>query len=799
MAKDNRLSKIISNQDKYEFGLITTAPTDTTKQYINSMRDNNINSSTGFTFGQICEALQGREDYICGVTSNVGDALEYSDRNIGYCLKPNEDAPSNVAIWRSFWNEIGDGVDENIGKYPVILSGYNYDDGFNNDIETLNVHYFKDMSFSGQDDYNNLDICDIKPIDKHSKSFSVASGDTCAIRLSGDITLRIYIRPSDEEANGLDPKYESMGDVIMSDWTHNGEHYQFNSGIFYIVLYDENKNEVKRFSIGTTRGDNEYLNRLFDITLSYTNTSSSVKNIKYFKIIADEIEVYEAYYTYNVYDLMSGNVIRYMERSDIFNFDINFTSNVNISFEGGSTDAEPFTKTNDAIYIIPHKCYEVHLNDEWMRGLQTSLIVPEGSSVTYDGPYISFSNSGIANSGAKMFIDIHGYDTFKLYIKSYGENFFDYVMVSQLDQEIEYNTGNNSTNVKASTYGKSNSGNDISNYTLVTFDNIGGGDHRITVIYRKDSTKDEFSDCGYVVIPEGQEKYSYVRVKGARYNKFWGSDNDTYLSNAHANYSTASLERTNDCLIKATKNSYLYAYQYNIQTGKFIKNTYSYTSTAVCRFMSNYYNIVDRLKSECNKTSFTTPCIGYTKYDSSYKCFHIGGGYMGTYNNSVPMVNCDNIFDINMCSNTMFDGVTGSGLYIAVFYPGRTKDTGHYGSDLTSNTHYGGYQNEKKMVYIVPATTSIVDRTAYIKAYAAQGGQSSQTWGPIINSTSSITLTNVNGDSLQYISLYPAYNNIVIVQNNTSASTPTKTIDVYKYHRTTGEYIGSTRYISFGA
>ena len=66
MAKDNRLSKTISNQDKYEFGLLSTAPSESSKQEINSLNNiSTLGTSDGtFTFDQICEALRGKEDYI---------------------------------------------------------------------------------------------------------------------------------------------------------------------------------------------------------------------------------------------------------------------------------------------------------------------------------------------------------------------------------------------------------------------------------------------------------------------------------------------------------------------------------------------------------------------------------------------------------------------------------------------------------------------------------------------------------------------------------------------------------------
>jgi hypothetical protein len=75
-----------------------------------------------------------------------------------------------------------------------------------------------------------------------------------------------------------------------------------------------------------------------------------------------------------------------------------------------------------------------------------------------------------------MYVDIIGYTDFDLYIRSYAESSWDYVMVSQLDQTIDNNTSySNSTLVKAHTRGNQKSGNTISDYTKVSFTGIDEG------------------------------------------------------------------------------------------------------------------------------------------------------------------------------------------------------------------------------------------------------------------------------------------------------------------------------------
>ena len=138
--------------------------------------------------------------------------------------------------------------------------------------------------------------------------------------------------------------------------------------------------------------------------------------------------------------------------------------------------------------------YVVDLNNQWRES--TSIANPD--SATYEGVYESFSNYNVNNGTATMYIDIDGYTEFKLYIRSYAESSYDYVMVGALDKVPT--TSSNYANTK----GAQNSGTAISNYKLVTFSNIDGAAHRITIIYRKDSSANSGTDRGYVLIPKEQ-------------------------------------------------------------------------------------------------------------------------------------------------------------------------------------------------------------------------------------------------------------------------------------------------------
>ena len=145
--------------------------------------------------------------------------------------------------------------------------------------------------------------------------------------------------------------------------------------------------------------------------------------------------------------------------------------------------------------------YTVNLNSQWEK--TTAVTNPDSS--LYDGVYRSFSNYNVNSGVATMYITLTGCSTFKLYIRSYAESSYDYVMVSQLDKTI---TGSSSysdtTLVKAHTRGNQQSGTALSNYTLVEYTGISSGSHTITIVYRKDGSVNSGDDRGYVLIPKSQ-------------------------------------------------------------------------------------------------------------------------------------------------------------------------------------------------------------------------------------------------------------------------------------------------------
>ena len=149
--------------------------------------------------------------------------------------------------------------------------------------------------------------------------------------------------------------------------------------------------------------------------------------------------------------------------------------------------------------------YVIDLNNQW----QLSDRIPNPDSSLYEGVYESFSNYNVNNGAAIMTITINNLDTFTLYIRSYAETYYDYVMVSQLDKTIDGNTSYLYNEVvKAHTRTTQNSGTDFYSYTPVTYENIGGGEHTITIVYRKDSSGNSYDDRGYILIDKNYKIYS---------------------------------------------------------------------------------------------------------------------------------------------------------------------------------------------------------------------------------------------------------------------------------------------------
>ena len=144
-------------------------------------------------------------------------------------------------------------------------------------------------------------------------------------------------------------------------------------------------------------------------------------------------------------------------------------------------------------YEYSDKYYTINLNDEWRLN---EIINPDKS--LYDGVYESYSNYNVNSSIATMYIDIQGYETFSIYVRSYGESMYDYLIASKIDEDIDYS--NNASNNQGNTRGESSS----TNYKEIKYTGLTPGDHRITIVYTKDHSTHSDSDRGYIYIEKMQ-------------------------------------------------------------------------------------------------------------------------------------------------------------------------------------------------------------------------------------------------------------------------------------------------------
>ena len=179
------------------------------------------------------------------------------------------------------------------------------------------------------------------------------------------------------------------------------------------------------------------------------------------------------------------------------------------SFDGGTTweDVYPIEyKRGQMIEASSTDCASsaiVELNSEWQESTSYGNIA---DIENYDF-YESFSNKGVDNSTAMMFITINGYTSFTFKVRNYSESDFDFVVVNNLDDTTipiwQPNVGSGTASdgyVYYSNQSKSSS----ETWYDVTFDNLDGGEHTITITYGKDYIGSEYDDRGYIAIPKTQ-------------------------------------------------------------------------------------------------------------------------------------------------------------------------------------------------------------------------------------------------------------------------------------------------------
>lgn len=159
----------------------------------------------------------------------------------------------------------------------------------------------------------------------------------------------------------------------------------------------------------------------------------------------------------------------------------------------GKGEARDLERTLTLIQTVAFYTVNLH-NDDW----RLSPDIPNPDPDLYDGVYESYESWNQPNTIDFISIDIEGYNTFSIYVRSNGEGGYDYVSVYALDKlsgsmDVIFNTKN-----------KANAGTDIGSYSLVTFTDIPEGPHTITLEYRKDGSGNSGTDRGYLLIPKRQ-------------------------------------------------------------------------------------------------------------------------------------------------------------------------------------------------------------------------------------------------------------------------------------------------------
>ena len=179
------------------------------------------------------------------------------------------------------------------------------------------------------------------------------------------------------------------------------------------------------------------------------------------------------------------------------------------SFDGGTTweDVTPMEyQRGQLIEASSTDCASsiaVNLNSQWQESTSYGNISDTGN---YDF-YQSSSNYHVHNGKATMFITINGYTSFTFKVRNNSESYFDYVVVNNLDDRSipkwQPSVGSGTAS-SGKVYYSNQSKSSSETWYDVTFSNLYGGEHTITVTYGKDGSGNSGSDRGYVAIPKTQ-------------------------------------------------------------------------------------------------------------------------------------------------------------------------------------------------------------------------------------------------------------------------------------------------------
>lgn len=148
--------------------------------------------------------------------------------------------------------------------------------------------------------------------------------------------------------------------------------------------------------------------------------------------------------------------------------------------------------------------FTVDLNSQWQDS--TSYGSLSSDTANY-GFYESFGNYNANNGKATMFITINGYSSFTFKVRNYSESSYDYVVVNNLDDTTvpswQPSVGSGTASSGKVYYTNKSKSSDTTWYD-VTFNDLDGGEHIITVTYGKDGSANSGDDRGYIAIPKKQ-------------------------------------------------------------------------------------------------------------------------------------------------------------------------------------------------------------------------------------------------------------------------------------------------------
>jgi len=206
---------------------------------------------------------------------------------------------------------------------------------------------------------------------------------------------------------------------------------------------------------------------------------------------------------------------------------VNFPANTDT--ENGNTYTVTAKRAgfDDQVFTITqakktNKYYTVNLNPLNTYNWVSSSVNPNDNtyySYQSEGNYhIHSSDGGWFSSEvvsiATMSVTVVGYTEFKVYIRSYAESSYDYVVVRTIgsDALTSWNASTAHSGAKANTRDNQKSGTTFNNYTEVIFttsDGLTDDDtpHTFYIQYGKDTSTNSGDDRGYVLIPKS---YTFV-------------------------------------------------------------------------------------------------------------------------------------------------------------------------------------------------------------------------------------------------------------------------------------------------